>query len=131
MAYSPKGVMDIIEILSRWHSGYTISGIGEALGVDRKTVRRYVRAAAKGGISREKPLPEREKLIKILLPLVPRNRREMPARCQFEAHRKEIEELITRKEDPLKPKTAFEVICIKYDTGASYSSFKRNTDNLE
>ena len=87
MAYSPKGVMDIIEILSRWHSGYTISGIGEALGVDRKTVRRYVRAALEGGISREKPLPEREKLIEILLPLLPRNRRQMQASCPFEAPR--------------------------------------------
>jgi transposase len=125
MAYSPKGVMDIIEIVTRWHSGYTISGTSDALGVDRKTVRRYVRAALKGGISREKPLPEREKLIELLLPLVPRNRREMPARCQFEEHRKEIEELITRTEDPLKPKTAFEVICIKYGAKASYSSFKR------
>ena len=70
MAYSPKGVMDIFEILTRWHSGYTISGIGEALGIDRKTVRRYVRAAVDGGISREKPLPDREKLIELLLPLV-------------------------------------------------------------
>lgn len=125
MAYSPKGVMDIIEIISRWHSGYTISGIAEALGADRKTVRRYLQAALKGGLSREGPLPEREKLIRLLLPLSPNNRREMPARGQFEAYRKEIEELITRKEDPLKPKTAFEVICIRYGADASYSSFKR------
>ena len=41
MAYSPKGVMDIFEILTRWHSGYTISGIADALGIDRKTVRRF------------------------------------------------------------------------------------------
>lgn len=71
MAYSPKGVMDIFEILTRWHSGYTISGIVDALGIDRKTVRRYVRAAVEGGISREKPLPDRETLIEQLLPLVP------------------------------------------------------------
>ena len=123
MAYSPKGVMDIIEIISRWHSGYTISGIAEALGADRKTVRRYLQAATKSGISREGPLPEREELIRLLLPLSPNNRREMPARSQFEAHRKEIEELITRSVDPLKPKTAFEVICIRHGTEASYSSF--------
>ena len=125
MAYSPKGVMDIFEILTRWHSGYTISGIGDALGIDRKTVRRYVRAAEEGGISREKPLPEREALIEHLLPLVPNNKREMPARCQFEQHRDEIVDLITRPIDPLKPKTAFEVICIRHGTTASYSSFKR------
>lgn len=49
----------------------------------------------------------------------------MPARCQFEQHRDEIVDLITRSVDPLRPKTAFEVICIRRGTTASYSSFKR------
>lgn len=59
MAYSPKGVMDIYEILSRWHAGCMISGIAEALGAGRKTMRRYVRAVEEGGLLREEPLPER------------------------------------------------------------------------
>lgn len=71
MGYSPKGVMDIYEILSRWHAGYTISGIAEALDIDRKTVRRYVRAAEECGLSREKSLPERSALLESLVPLVP------------------------------------------------------------
>lgn len=58
MAYSPKGVMDVYEILIRWHAGYTISAIAAALSVDRKTVRRYVRAAEDAGLSRETPLPK-------------------------------------------------------------------------
>jgi len=117
--------MDIFEILTRWHSGYTISRIAEALGADRKTVRRYVRAAEQVGLSRKEPLPDRETLIEQLLELVPGKKREMPARYEFERHRKEIADLITRTTDPLKPKTAFEVICIRYDVKASYSSFKR------
>lgn len=117
--------MDIYEILSRWHAGYTISGIGEALGIDRKTVRRYVRAAEEGGISRSEPLPERSTLLERLLPLAQSTEREMPARSQFEPFREEIVELVTRQTDPLKPKTAFEVVCIRHSVEASYSSFKR------
>ena len=125
MAYSPKGVMDIYEILSRWHAGYTIRAIAGALGVDRKTVRRYIRAAEEGGLSRKEPLPERSALLERLLPLVPGKEREMPARSQFDPYRKEIVEFVTRTSDPLKPKTAFEVICCRHDIEASYSSFKR------
>jgi len=125
MAYSPKGVMDIYEILSRWHAGYTITGIAEALGADRKTIRRYIRAAEEGGFSRDEPLPERSELLERLLLLVPGKEREMPARSQFDPFREEIVELVTRTTDPLKPKTAFEVICHRHDVEASYSSFKR------
>lgn len=125
MAYSPKGVMDIYEILARWHAGYSISGIAEALGIDRKTVRRYVRAAEEGGLSREAPLPERAVLLERLLPLVADKQREAPARSQFEPFRDEIIELVTRTTDPLKPKTAYEVICHRHEVEASYTSFKR------
>ena len=86
MAYSPKGVMDIYEILSRWHAGYTISGIAEAFGADRKTIRRYIRAAEGGGLSREEPLPERSELFERILLLVPGKKREMPARSQFDPY---------------------------------------------
>jgi transposase len=123
--------MDIYEILSRWHTGYTISAIAAALSVDRKTVRRYVRAAEEGGLSRETPLLERDALLERIVPLVPVKERETPARSQFDPYRDEIIELVTRTTDPLKPKTAFEVICYRHDVEASYSSFKRFMRTLD
>lgn len=125
MAYSPKGVMDIYQILSRWHAGYSIKRISHSLGTSRKTVRRYIRAATKEGLSRDKPLPEREVLVELIIPLLPKRERASPARSQFEPYREEILDLVTRKTDPLKPKTAYEVICHRYELRASYSSFKR------
>ena len=125
MAFSPKGVMDIVEIAARWHADYSISGVSEALGVDRKTVRRYVRAVEKAGLSRDGPLPDRETLVDLLLPLVATNKRATPVRGQFDRYREEIIELVTRTTDPLKAKTAYEVICTRHSVGASYSSFKR------
>lgn len=125
MAYSPKGVMEILEVVARWHAGQSISTISKALGYDRKTVRRYVGVAQGCGISREAVLPEGDRLAELLLPLLPVVQREMPARSLFEPHGEEILELIGRTVDPLKPKTAFEVIKERYGVEASYSSFKR------
>ena len=110
MAYSPKGIMEILEVVVRWHAGQSISAISQSLGYDRKTVRRYVRAAQGCGVSREGVLPAGDQLAELILPLLPVVQRETPARGQFEPHGGEILELITRADDPLKPKTAYEVI---------------------
>lgn len=96
MAYSPKGVMDLYQIIKRWHAGYNLSEIARALSCTRKTVRHYVRAAQACGLSQEEPLPPPDELTTLLLPLVPRTEREMPAREQFEPYREEITNLLTR-----------------------------------
>lgn len=125
MAYSPKGTMNIYEIIIRWHAGYSLSNISQALAIDRKTVRRYIREAEACGFSKDEPLPEREVLFGKLSSLVHDIERETPARNQFEPFEEEIKDLITRGTDPLKPKTVYEVICHRYGVEASYSTFKR------
>jgi transposase len=125
MAFNPKGLMDIYEIVSRWHAGYTISHISRALGVDRKTIRRHVVAAEASGVLRGEPLPPRDQLLPMLSPLVIARKRSMPARSIFEPFRDEILRLLEDPEDPLKPKTVFEVLCHRHAVEASYSSFKR------
>jgi predicted transcriptional regulator len=52
--------MDIYQIITRWHAGYSISEISRALDLARKTVRRYIREATACGLSLEEPLPGRE-----------------------------------------------------------------------
>jgi hypothetical protein len=42
MAHSPKGIMDMDEIVSRWHAGNSIRHISRALKIDRKTFRRHL-----------------------------------------------------------------------------------------
>jgi DNA-binding transcriptional ArsR family regulator len=125
MSFSPKGLMDIYEIVSRWHAGYTISHISRALGVDRKTIRRHVAAAEATGMLRSKPLPPRDQLLPMLAPLVIARKRSMPARSMFEPFRDEILRLLEDQQEPLKPKTVFEVLCHRHAVEASYSSFKR------
>jgi transposase len=122
--------MDIYQIITRWHAGYSISEISRALDLARKTVRRYIREATACGLSLEEPLPGRDELTAMLLPLMPITERTMPAREQFDPYREEITDLLTRTSDPLKAKTVYEVLCHKYKLGASYSSFKRYVRGL-
>ncbi len=43
MGYDPQSLMDIYEIIRRWHAEESISSIAKKLNRDRKTVRHYVR----------------------------------------------------------------------------------------
>jgi hypothetical protein len=61
MARRTFDVVDIIEILVHWHAGRNNSEIAQSLGVDRKTVRKYVAAAeAAGMVAGGPPLSEAE-----------------------------------------------------------------------
>lgn len=125
MAYKRIRTMDIYQLLSRWHAGYNITQISKTLGLDRKTVRQYVNLAKDAGIRRDQPLPDKTALLKQLDRLIPGRNQQQPARELFLRHKEEIIQLVTEKQDPLKPKTAYEVICERYGVTASYTSFKR------
>lgn len=125
MAYKFFDVMDIYNVITRWQAGYKIRHISRTLQMDRKTVRRYIKLAQKAGIAKNQPLPEKASLLKLLAPLIPTNERPQPTRSVFEPHKDEILGLITQTTDPLKPKTAYEVVCARYQLHASYSTFKR------
>jgi len=49
-------VRDIAEILEHWQAGRDNSAIARSLGVDRKTVRKYVAEAEARGVKRSTPL---------------------------------------------------------------------------
>jgi transposase len=125
MSYKLFEVMDIYNIIRRWHAGYKIRQISKTLQIDRKTVRTYIQLADKAGLVKEQPLPEKAALFERLMPLIPTNARPQPARNALEPYKDEIIALINKSSDPLKPKTAYEVICARHPLGASYSSFKR------
>ena len=42
---------DVVEILIHWHAGRSISEVSESLGVDRKTIRRYIEPAKDAGLA--------------------------------------------------------------------------------
>ena len=53
MAFREVSVVEIREILRRWQRGQGLRTVAAGVGVDRKTVRRYVESAKKHGFSRD------------------------------------------------------------------------------
>lgn len=126
MAYNKITTMDISEIKRRKDSGENTSSISRALGYDRKTVRKYLKAIELT------PGIEHKEILKALsseLKGRPKEKQNL-----LEVFKGEITELITGETKglisstkPLKIKSAFEVICLKHNLTekVSYSSFKR------
>ena len=66
MPYKSYDMIDIYNIIKRWHGNYKITQISRTLGIDRKTIRNYIQLAEKVGLSKEKPLPEKAELFKLI-----------------------------------------------------------------
>ena len=127
MPYKRITSMDSYEIIRRWHDKQPISHIADILNYDRKTVRKYVNAAKAKGITLNKPLPPKEKIISFLQGFTTLNRRNPTAQQTLQPYLNEITSLINNREHPLKLKQAFEVICERHDLlgKVSYTSFTR------
>jgi transposase len=117
-----------IEILygvyRRWKDGQSPTEIARQEGLHRATVYGYFKVFE--GLR----LPEDAESGQVraaLLGIVPANRKPSPAQDLLQPHLAEIKELITRRTEALKPKSAWEVISTRYELGGrvSYESFKR------
>lgn len=125
MAYKRINIMDVYEIIRRWHSGQTKSEIARALCYDRKTVRKYIKRAIEKGLDRSKPLPRKADCLSMLEGIEEKKSYQSPVLDQLIPHKEELMMLMNQKPNPLKAKTAFEVIKEKYRLEVSYSTFKR------
>ena len=66
MAYKEVSRVDIVEVIRRWQKGNSQRHIASGTGLSRDTVRKYLAAAAEGGVSREGPDPSEEKLSRLV-----------------------------------------------------------------
>jgi transposase len=65
MAYRETGMVEVREIVRRWLGGGSLRAIARGTGMDRKTVRAYVRAAVAAGVARGGDPPTDEQLARI------------------------------------------------------------------
>ncbi len=65
MAYRELGMVEVREVLRRWLGGDGVRAIARGIGVDRKTVAAYVRAAVAVGVQRGGAPPTDEQLTAI------------------------------------------------------------------
>jgi hypothetical protein len=127
MAFKRIQLMEIWEILRRWHDGQSISTIATTIGCDRKTIRTYIRLACNLGLTRETVLERKEEILAKIQTAIEQLHSKAAKQALLGSYIDEILSLVNNTNNPLKPKTAFEVICERHDlTGkVSYSSFKR------
>jgi len=114
----------IIDIIRRYFDTQNISQIAAQSGLDRKTIRKYIKEITRRGITSF----DQEKIESILPEIMPPiTGRPATSRQTLEPFKEEISNLITQKQDKLKPKSAYEVITEIHglEGQISYSSFKR------
>ena len=116
---------EVMEILFQWHQGASIKGVTRSLGYDRKTVRRYVRAAQDVGLKREEPFPDEQEMLGKLKALLERSTlaRERPAKEKLRGYRDEIEKLLTEKE--MTAKQVMRLLAERHELKVSYASVLR------
>jgi len=127
MAFKRIQLMEIWEILRRWHDGQRISTIATTIGCDRKTIRSYIRLACNLGLTRETVLERKDEILPKIQTAIEQLHSKAAKQALLGSYIDEILSLINNTDNPLKPKTAFEVICERHDLmgKVSYSSFKR------
>jgi len=129
MANKRKTFMDITEIIRRWQSGQSIRLIKRETGYDRQTIGKYINLAISKGLKKETSLTT-EDIRDIFADSFVSNQKTDKTDI-LEKYSEEFRELVTNKENPLKPKSAFEVLSERYEFSSlvSYSTFKRFAKN--
>ena len=65
MAYREVSRVEIVEVIRRWQSGDSQRQIATGTGLSRATVRRYIMAAARAGLTRDGPAPSEDQLSRL------------------------------------------------------------------
>ena len=118
--------MDITEIIRRWQSGKSIRAIKAETGYDRQTIGKYISLGISKGISKDVKLSSDE-INALFSSELNNNRNKSEKNILLEKYLEEFKQLVTQKNNPLKPKSAFEVITENNNltSKVSYTSFKR------
>jgi transposase len=116
---------EIMETIYQWHEGRKIKQISASLGIDRKTVRKYLGLLNELSIRRGNPLPEEQDLIGSLKDLMARRAAtyEAPAIERVARYRDDIKRWF---EDPhMTAKQVWRLLKENYQINVAYTTVKR------
>ena len=130
MGYRAMNIEILYGVYRRWRDGQRPTEIARQEGLHRATVYDYFKAFECLGLPCD---AETGQIRAALLTIVPGNRKPSPAQDLLAPHTAEIKDLISRRSEPLKPKSAWAVISTRYELvdRVSYESFKRFVRDLE
>lgn len=126
MARKEIVVEELVEVLHQWHMGRGISQIKRSLGMDRKTIRKYLGLAEGYGFSRDTEVQQ----YTYYLELAGRIQKGLqtpvetsPAYKKTALYQTTIEKLLAKKY--MVPKQVYRILKRDYEYSLSYSTFKR------
>ncbi len=115
---------EVAETVYQWHKGMKIQHISQSLGLDRKTVRKYVAMARSLGIAQGGPLPDEQELVcRLNAPLNVQAAFETPALDLAARHRDEIEKWL--KDENMTAKQVWRLLRETHGIQVGYSTIKR------
>ena len=124
MPYRELTMIDIKEVLRRWSAKQSLHQIARETGVDRKTVRRYVRAARSCSLSQGHEWTEKE-IHEVAQRVQSRPLPDASAEWQeIATHKERIEQWLTTKR-PLRLTKVHTLLVREYGVQASYDTLRR------
>jgi transposase len=124
MARRAFDMIDVVEILQHWHAGRPKSVVASSLGVDAKTVRKYVRAAEDAGMTPGGPPLGREQWAALVAEWFPQLTDAKARSLTFaaiDAHRQRIEKMLKAN----RPSTVYQRLRDEHGLAVSVTSFRR------
>lgn len=115
---------EMVEVIYQWHQGNTIKGIKRSLGLDRRTIRRYIQMAQQAGVKPGESFPEEQELLQRLKPFLPSpSSKEAPAIQSIHAYRDQIGNWLEQKD--MTAKQIWRLLKEEEGLAVGYSSIKR------
>lgn len=114
---------EVVETIYQWHKGMKIQQISLSLGLDRKTVRKYLGMARSMGITQGGPLPDEQELVRRAKGTGEAAVFERPALDLVARYREEIEKLLKDKE--MTGKQVWRLLKEHHGITVGYSTIKR------
>lgn len=126
MARKEIRMEELVEVLYQWHKGRNISQIKYSLGLDRKTIRKYIELAEPYGFLRDGEI--REDMYYLQLAGKIQTGLKIPLGCsesfkKTALYQTTIEKLLSKKY--MTPKQTYRILKRDHEYSLSYSSFNR------
>ena len=126
MARKDVKMEELVEVLYQWHKGRNISQIKHSLGLDRKTIRKYIELAEPYGFLRDDEV--RDDMYYLQLAGKIQTGLKIPLGCsesfkKTALYQTTIEKLLSKKY--MTPKQTYRILKRDHEYSLSYSSFNR------
>ena len=114
---------DVVEVYLHWQAGSPIQTIARSLGIDRKTIRKYVQVAQAAGITPGRPLTPEEwaRFVQDRFPALVDPKARSSWYSEVDAHR----DLIRERLQTNRATTVWQRLCSQTGLNVSLSTFRR------